>query len=239
MGLAAACTSLDSDGTRRHMRSALAAGATREEILFVLKCATVLSLHSCSVATPVVVEEAQSRGAGHAYSEVTAVVTRRVMRCAPPVSGTARGIPSSILTGMDRRIHDDGRRYLWERGYVGQEVELLSIALDASITHLYVPGIRRHVRGALAAGETTQEVMEVLKLCVAQGVQACNLAVAILAEELKDERDAQAHREGKTDEHRRADSATLSCDLSDRAVVSGTGRSLEAWRYEAIANRRA
>jgi hypothetical protein len=30
-----------------------------------------------------------------------------------------------------------------------------------------------------------QEIMEVLKLCVAQGVQACNLGVPILAEELK------------------------------------------------------
>jgi hypothetical protein len=30
-----------------------------------------------------------------------------------------------------------------------------------------------------------QEIMEVLKLCVAQGMQACNLDIPILAEELK------------------------------------------------------
>ena len=35
-----------------------------------------------------------------------------------------------------------------------------------------------------------EEVMEVLKLCVVQGVQACNLGVSILAEEL-------AHHSGK------------------------------------------
>lgn len=29
-----------------------------------------------------------------------------------------------------------------------------------------------------------EEIMEVLKLCVVQGVQACNLAVPILAQEL-------------------------------------------------------
>jgi hypothetical protein len=29
-----------------------------------------------------------------------------------------------------------------------------------------------------------EEIMEVLKLCVVQGVQACNLGVRILAEEL-------------------------------------------------------
>ncbi|HUH67599.1 MAG TPA: hypothetical protein VLZ05_01180 [Mycobacterium sp.] len=39
-------------------------------------------------------------------------------------------------------------------------------------------------KGALQAGATTQEIMDVLKLCVAQGVQAANLGVAILAEEL-------------------------------------------------------
>jgi hypothetical protein len=31
-----------------------------------------------------------------------------------------------------------------------------------------------------------EEIMEVLKLCVVQGVQACNLGVPILAEELAD-----------------------------------------------------
>ena len=30
-----------------------------------------------------------------------------------------------------------------------------------------------------------EEIMEVLKLCVVQGVQACNLGVPILAEELE------------------------------------------------------
>ena len=35
------------------------------------------------------------------------------------------------------------------------------------------------------AGVTMEEIMEVLKLCVAQGVQACNLGAPILAEELE------------------------------------------------------
>jgi len=43
---------------------------------------------------------------------------------------------------------------------------------------------RRHIRAALKLGATVEEVMEVLKLCVVQGVQACNLGVPILAEEV-------------------------------------------------------
>ena len=65
-----------------------------------------------------------------------------------------------------------------------KEVELLSIAFDASYTHMYAPGTRRHIKDALKAGATMEEIMEVLKLCVVQGVQACNLGVPILAEEL-------------------------------------------------------
>jgi alkylhydroperoxidase/carboxymuconolactone decarboxylase family protein YurZ len=49
---------------------------------------------------------------------------------------------------------------------------------------MYAPGTRRHIKNALKAGATPEEIMEVLKLCVVQGVQACNLGVPILAEEL-------------------------------------------------------
>ena len=80
---------------------------------------------------------------------------------------------------------------MWSRSTVGQsvvtglEVELLSIAFDASCIHMYAPGTRRHIKGALAVSATVEEIMGVLKLCVAQGVQACNLGVSILAEELQ------------------------------------------------------
>jgi len=67
-----------------------------------------------------------------------------------------------------------------------KDVELIGIAFDASYTHMYAPGTRRHIGNALRAGASVEEIMEVLKLCATQGVQACNLAVPILAEELAD-----------------------------------------------------
>ena len=60
-----------------------------------------------------------------------------------------------------------------------------SIAFDASITHMYAPGTRRHIQGALKAGATPEEIMTVLQLCVSIGVQACAKGVPILAEELE------------------------------------------------------
>lgn len=47
------------------------------------------------------------------------------------------------------------------------------------------PGVRHHVKPALALGALVEEIMDVLKLCVAQGVQACNMGVPILEEELE------------------------------------------------------
>jgi hypothetical protein len=60
----------------------------------------------------------------------------------------------------------------------------MSIAFDASFTHMYEPGTRRHIQNALKAGASIEEISEVLKICVAQGVQAINLGVPILEEEL-------------------------------------------------------
>ncbi len=57
--LNAQCTSLNPEGTRRHIRAALDAGASREEILFVLKCAALGAIHSCSLGAPMLLEEAR------------------------------------------------------------------------------------------------------------------------------------------------------------------------------------
>jgi alkylhydroperoxidase/carboxymuconolactone decarboxylase family protein YurZ len=44
-------------------------------------------------------------------------------------------------------------------------VRFLSIALDASVTHMYPPGTRRHIKAALALGATMEDH------CGAQGVR--------------------------------------------------------------------
>ncbi|MGX7729110.1 carboxymuconolactone decarboxylase family protein [Rhodococcus sp. 2H158] len=65
-----------------------------------------------------------------------------------------------------------------------QVVELLSIAIDAACTHMYAPGVRRHIRAALELGVTREEILAVLQYASAVGIHACNLGVPILAEEL-------------------------------------------------------
>ena len=63
-------------------------------------------------------------------------------------------------------------------------IELIGIALDASCTHLYTPGIRRHIRRALKAGATKDEITAVLQLATLQGLHSMCVAGPILLEEL-------------------------------------------------------
>jgi len=61
--------------------------------------------------------------------------------------------------------------------------ELILVAINAATTHLYAPGVRRHMRNALAAGATREEVLETIQLTTVMGIHSCNLAIPILMEE--------------------------------------------------------
>ena len=184
LGLNAACTNLNHDGTRRHIRAALEAGATRDEILSVLKMASVMSIHSCSLGAPILIEEASAAGKMPApkMGDATPACDRMKQigqwnQAWDPFFQLAPVWTDQFMT-TGAGIYGSGT-------FTPKDVELLSIAFDASYTHMYAPGTRRHIKGALKAGATVEEIMEVLKLCVVQGVQACNLGVPILAEELE------------------------------------------------------
>jgi alkylhydroperoxidase/carboxymuconolactone decarboxylase family protein YurZ len=192
IGLNAARTNLNPDGTRRHIRAAIAAGANREEILFVLKSASVMSIHSCSFAAPILLEEADA-------GRLQDTGARRLQRLQKAGEATA-AIEKMKAIGQWNEEWDPLLFFapVWIDQYMAicgalyatsvfspKELELLSVALDASYTHMYGPGTRRHIKNALRAGATIEEIIEVLKLCVIQGVQACNLGVPILEEELE------------------------------------------------------
>ena len=63
-------------------------------------------------------------------------------------------------------------------------VEFLAIAVDASCTHLYGPGVRRHIRKALALGATPQEITAVLQCVSVLGIHSMSLGAPILLEEM-------------------------------------------------------
>jgi alkylhydroperoxidase/carboxymuconolactone decarboxylase family protein YurZ len=196
VGLAvnAACTNQNAQGTRRHIRGALEAGASRDEILMVLKMASLLSINSCSLGALILLDEArhvaatakgkdaatpacdQMRASGQwnaawdAFYMLDPAWTEEFVSCGAPVS-------SGVL---DPKLE-----------------ELLSIALNLSYTHVHAPGVRRHMKAALKLGASVPEVMDVIKLCVVvQGVQTVNLGIPILDEELLLKRAVDHHLNG-------------------------------------------
>ena len=184
VALDAACTNLQESSTRRHIRAALKAGATRDEILWVLKAASALAIHSCSLGAPILLEEAQAAGIKPAAKTVPT-----------PACDKMRAIGQwnqawDPFYEIDPKWTDEffaiaidmyGKSPLSQK-----EIEFLSIAFDASFTHMYPPGTRRHIKTALKLGATMEEIMEVLKICVSNGRNALTLAIPILAEELQE-----------------------------------------------------
>jgi alkylhydroperoxidase/carboxymuconolactone decarboxylase family protein YurZ len=183
----AACTSLNREGTRLHMHAALEAGATKEEILMVLKMASLLSIHSCSLGAPILLEEAREAGVDLPRHGADGEPTLACDAMRASGQWNRAWDPFFELDPMWTNQFMATGISIYSSGLMSPKlVELLSIAFDASFTHMYAPGTRRHIRAALRLGATVEEIMEVLKLCVVHGVQACNLGVPILAEEISE-----------------------------------------------------
>ena len=191
VALNAACTNLNPEGTRRHIRAALEAGATRDEVLLVLKMASLVSIHSCALGAPILLEEAPEG----ALDDASVGRAQRLKKA----GGATPAVDKMKALGQWNEAWDPfyDLAPVWTEQFTAaslgidgsgvlppKELELLRLALDASYTYMYAPGTRRHIKNALKAGATVGEILEVLQLCVVQGIQACNLGVPILAEEL-------------------------------------------------------
>jgi alkylhydroperoxidase/carboxymuconolactone decarboxylase family protein YurZ len=64
-------------------------------------------------------------------------------------------------------------------------VEFISIAVDASCTHMYAPGVRRHIRKALELGASQDQIMTVLELVSVLGIHSVALGAPLLIEEAR------------------------------------------------------
>ena len=64
-------------------------------------------------------------------------------------------------------------------------VEFLAIAVDASCTHMYGPGVRRHIRKALDLGASKEEIAAVLQCVAVLGIHSMSLGAPILLEEIE------------------------------------------------------
>jgi alkylhydroperoxidase/carboxymuconolactone decarboxylase family protein YurZ len=71
------------------------------------------------------------------------------------------------------------------RGVLDPKIyEFIAIAVDASCTHMYAPGTRRHIAKALDLGATPEEIMAVLQAVAVLGIHSVALGAPMLVEEM-------------------------------------------------------
>jgi alkylhydroperoxidase/carboxymuconolactone decarboxylase family protein YurZ len=66
----------------------------------------------------------------------------------------------------------------WKKGSLNPKIkELIYVAIDASTTHLYAPGIQAHMQNAIRYGATPEEIMEVFELTSVLGIHTCTSGI--------------------------------------------------------------
>jgi alkylhydroperoxidase/carboxymuconolactone decarboxylase family protein YurZ len=181
-----AATRLYEPGLRQHIRLALEHGASKDELLEVLQLTSTLGIHSCTVGVPLLLEALDEAGRAGAPP-----LSERQERLKAGFEAK-RGYWNDFWDGVLELDADFFEAYLdfsslpWTQGVLEPKVkELVYTAFDASATHLYVPGLKQHIRNALAHGATAGELMEVFELASTIGIQTCTLGVPVLVEELE------------------------------------------------------
>ncbi len=181
----ASTTHLYEPGLRQHIANALGHGATRAEIMEVYELTSGLGIHACTLGVPVLLEELERAGMATpaALTPGQEQLKREFM--------DARGYWNPFWDGLLQLDSEFFTAYVnftivpWRNGTLEPKVkEFIYIAIDASTTHLYEPGLRQHIRNALRYGATREEIMEIYELTSAVGIHTCTLGVPVLLEEL-------------------------------------------------------
>jgi len=183
LSLNAAVTHLAPEPTRAAIRAAIAAGATREELVEVLMVVVTLGVHGMNAH--VLAEALEERGLRPADPELT----EHQHRIREEYRET-RGYWRDFLNHTLGLAPDFLSAYLefsgapWTVGVLEPKVrEFLYLAFDTSPTHMHLTGLKIHIHNALGYGATTEEIVEVMGLAAGMGLQTLDFAMPILDEE--------------------------------------------------------
>ncbi|MBN9606557.1 MAG: carboxymuconolactone decarboxylase family protein [Actinomycetales bacterium] len=182
--LAAAVTHLSTERMRRRMREALDAGASPEEIIEVLVVAATVGVHGMNA--DVLAEVLAERGSPEASAELAEHQVRIRDEYV-----AVRGYWRDFLDETLRLAPEFLETYLefsgapWRVGVLEPKVrEFLYLAFDTAPTHLHMTGLRIHMNNALDHGASVGEIVEVMALAAAMGLETLERGMPLLAEEL-------------------------------------------------------
>lgn len=189
----ACATQLYAPGVAHHLDEALSFGATREELMEVLELVSTIGIHTSNVGVPVLLEVLEEEGLrkGPATLDARQLALKAAFE-------KNRGYWHPTWEGLLELDPDLFEAYVafssvpWRTGVLSPKVkEFIYCAFDASSTHLYVPGLKLHMRNALRYGASAEELMELLEIVSTTGIHGAELGAPLLEAALARERDAQ------------------------------------------------
>ncbi|MGI4857529.1 MAG: carboxymuconolactone decarboxylase family protein [Janthinobacterium lividum] len=178
----ASATHLYAPGVAAHIRAAIRHGATREELTEVLELTATVGIHAANVGVPLLLEVLEEEGLRHGAPPLDP------RRAALKEQFTLnRGYWHPTWEGLLELDPDMFETYVdfssvpWRTGVLAPKIkEFIYCAFDAAATHLYVPGLKLHMRNALRYGATAGELMEVLEIVSVIGIHGVAMAAPIL-----------------------------------------------------------
>jgi alkylhydroperoxidase/carboxymuconolactone decarboxylase family protein YurZ len=177
------CAHLYASGAQRHMAFALEAGATPAEVLAVIELTAALGTWTARRGLSILGQELTRAGQAAPAGDAARLAGLRARHAAllgewpeelDAIFALAPDYVAAALEFMTspRRTGPLDRR----------TVEFIGLALCASPATLFEPGMRWHIRRALAEGATREELAEVLQLAGAISIHSCSIGIPALME---------------------------------------------------------
>lgn len=198
VGLAvdAAATHLYRPGIRAHVAAARKEGATIDEVLEVIELTSTLGIHACNIGVPLLVEVLREEGLHTAT--ITKPFDDRQKRLQQQFTDR-RGYWHTFWEDFLRLDPEFFEAYLdlsglpWTKDVANAPVvgkgaltpkmkELIYCAFDTAATHLYVPGLKLHMKNALGYGATPAEILEVMEIATLLSLQTAHEAMPVISD---------------------------------------------------------
>ncbi|KAL6251929.1 hypothetical protein RBB50_002139 [Rhinocladiella similis] len=195
----ASSTHLFLPGIQQHIKAALAEGASAAEIIEVIELTGTLGIHACNIGVPLLVEVMKEEGIYDSHPTAAKPYDAEREKLKAEFTKN-RGYWHTFWEDFLALDPEFFKAYLdfssvpWLKDVDGsgkgggvlepKVKELVYCAFDAASTHLYVPGLKLHMKNVLGYGGTPEEIMEVLEIATQLSLHTSNVAAPILAKEL-------------------------------------------------------
>ena len=184
-------THLHEAGLRNHIGHAIEVGATEGQVLTALEIACTIGSRVFTEGFQVYAEELKSRGMYDKLAVKEENQEKKETRELYQYNGYDfwdEGHDEALaLDPVGMRIFAGWNRAALTNDCVSQkDKELLWLALYASPTTVYVPGIKEHLKKAMDLGATHEEIISVFELISVIGVHSLTVSMPILKKQAQD-----------------------------------------------------